>query len=74
MQVEFLQNLGLDDIRKVKDKCGVTLDPKECTIGKVTDLPTAAADLLAGKYKALFKPANKVRGEVKQPEVTAPAK
>jgi len=73
MQVRFLQSLGLNDINLVKHKTGVALLPANCKEGSVCDVPQAAYELLAGKYPALMEPAS-VKGEAKQPEITAPKK
>ena len=73
MQVRFLQNLGLLDIKAIKDKTGITLDPLQCKEGQTYDVPQRAYEMLAAKYKALMEPAG-VKGEAKQPELTAPKK
>lgn len=73
MLVRFNQNLGLLDIRLVKDKTGHELNPADCKAGCTTDLPARAAELLGSKYKSLFEPVN-VKGEAKKPEITAPSK
>ena len=78
MQVRFLQNLGGDDCRLVKQQFNAALDPKECVIGAVCEVPDAAATYLAEKHKFLFEaiepPTRSVRGQAKVPELTAPAK
>jgi len=73
MQVRFLQNLGLLDIRALKDKHGIELKAADCKIGSVVDIPSKAFDVLSGKYKAVVEAVN-VKGEAKKPEITAPAK
>lgn len=73
MQVRFNQNLGLLDIRQLKDKTGIVVDPAECKAGNTVDLPAKAVEFFSTKYKALFEPVN-VKGEAKKPEVTAPSK
>jgi len=76
MLVRFNQNLGLLDIRLVKDKTGVELEAKNCKAGETCELPSKVFDLLTAKYGArqkLFEPVS-AKGESKKPELTAPAK
>lgn len=73
MQVRFLQSLGLYDIAAIKNKTGIALDPLQCKEGATCEVPQRAYEMLAAKYKALFEPAA-VKGEAKQPELTAPKK
>lgn len=73
MLVRFTQNLGLLDIREVKDKTGCVLKSEECKAGNTVDVPAKAFEFLSAKYKALFEPLS-VKGEAKFPEVAAPAK
>lgn len=73
MQMRFNQNLGLLDIRRVKEATGVQLDPAQCKEGQFADLPQKAIEALAEKYPGLLSPVA-VKGEAKQPELTAPKK
>jgi hypothetical protein len=76
MLVRFKNNLGLADIRLLKDKAGVDLEIKQCKEGETCELPQKAVDVLISKYGAkqsLFE-AVSVKGEAKKPEITAPAK
>lgn len=73
MLVRFSQSLGLLDINAIKDKTSIALDPLQCKEGQTYDVPQRAYEILAAKYKALLEPVA-VKGEAKQPELTAPKK
>jgi hypothetical protein len=80
MQYRLTQNLGLDDARHCNAALRASLDlsdPKSFAAGSIIELPKEAAEWLTGPkgrgMGALLEPAN-VRGQAKQPEVTAPAK
>lgn len=60
------------DINSIKDACGVVLDPKECTVDAVVDLPDAAAKWIQTKHKDLIEQV-KVKGVAKEPAI-GPAK
>lgn len=76
MQYELQDSLGLIDARKCNKELGASLplDIKELAKGSVIELPQNAASYLSSKYKALLKPAGKVKGESKDTELKAPAK
>lgn len=80
MQYRLLGNLGTDDARRCNRDFGATLsvnDPKTFAKGSVIELPKEAVEWLTGPrgkgLSSLLEPANKVRGEAKLPEITAPA-
>lgn len=83
MQYRLLDSLGTDDARRCNRDFGASLSmdqPKTFAKGSVIDLPKEAADWLTGTRPgqrglvALLEPANKLKGEAKQSELTAPAK
>jgi hypothetical protein len=71
MLYELQDNLGLLDARKCNKEFGASLplDSKEIAKGSVIDLPPTAAGYLGSKYKALLKPASKVKGDAKDSEL-----
>lgn len=76
MQYRLGSSLGLIDARKCNADFGAHLPlvPASLSKGQVVELPETAAAYLSKKYKALLEPVEKVKGESKKPEITAPAK
>ena len=71
MQYRLLDNLGLDDARKVnKDfRASLPLDAKALAKESVIDLPATAAEYLTKRYPALLETVSKVKGVAKEPEI-----
>jgi hypothetical protein len=78
MQYRLLHRLGQLDARACNDSFGakLSLDAKDLGRGCVIDLPEPAFNYLTKTkgHVALMEPAGNVKGNAKQPEVTAPAK
>lgn len=71
-------SLGLDDARRCnKDLgCALDLDPKSLAKGQSVTLTDAAVEYLTEKrgLRLLLSAESRVKGQAKQPEITAPAK
>lgn len=78
MKYELKQSLGSDDARFCNDKFNASLSLKagDLAIGETVTLPESAYKWLTeGRgYVSLLEPVEKVKGESKKPELTAPAK
>jgi hypothetical protein len=72
MQVRFLQNLGLLDLRAMNDAAKSEVAPNECAVGAVVDLPARAVEFITAKYGAKQSLFEVVAKETKsKPESTA---
>lgn len=73
MQYRLKDSLGTADA-KICNGLGAALqiDPKTLARGEVIELPKAAAEWLAGRYRALLEPIA-MKAVAKKPEITAPA-
>ena len=78
MKFELKQSLGLDDAKFCNDEFGTHLSLKAADLaeGETVDLTDKAVKHLKERrgYTALLEPAEKLKGEAKKPELTAPAK
>lgn len=78
MKYQLRHNLGLVDAKYLNDHYGTSLavKPDELKAGKVIDLTDRAVDYLVNIKKCcdLLDTPQKITGEAKKPELTAPAK
>lgn len=74
MQYRLRQSLGTVDARHCNKELGASIDLKKLSAGDVIDLNDESCEYLGKKYPALLEPAEKVRGQAKHAEITAPAK
>ena len=77
MRYKLTDSLGTQDARFCNENfaAGIELNATKLAKGEVIDIPDKAAEWLTSRYQALLEPVSgKVRGEAKQPEITAPLK